>query len=66
MARKTLDVINVAEMLMHRQSGPSKSEMAASLGTQTAAEVHRPAEAAGIPQGSPPMSGQGWADVVLG
>ena len=44
MARRTFDVIDVTEILMHWGSGRSKNEMAQSLGggPQDAAEVPRP------------------------
>ena len=44
MARRTFDVIDVTEILMHWHAGRSKNEMAAEPGggPQDAAEVHRP------------------------
>ena len=48
MARRTFDVIDVTEILMHWHAGRSKNEMAQSLGwTGSAAEVHRPGRGGG-------------------
>jgi transposase len=66
MARRTFDVIDVTEILMHWHAGRSKNEMAASLGVdrKTLRKYIAPAEAAGITPGGPPRSEQEWAELV--
>jgi hypothetical protein len=68
MARRTFDVIDVTEILMHWHAGRSKNEMAASLGVdrKTLQKYIAPAEAAGIVQGGPAKSEQEWAELVRG
>jgi hypothetical protein len=68
MARRTFDVIDVTEILMHWHAGRSKNEMAESLGVdrKTLRKYIAPAEAAGIAPGGPAKSEQGWADLVRG
>jgi hypothetical protein len=68
MARRTFDVIDVTEILMHWHAGRSKNEMAASLGVdrKTLRKYIAPAEAAGIVPGGPPKSEQEWAELMLG
>ena len=55
MARRTFDVIDVTEILMHWHAGRSKNEMAESLGVdrKTLRKYIAPAEAAGIVPGRP-------------
>jgi hypothetical protein len=66
MARRTFDVIDVTEILIHWHAGRSKSEMAASLGVdrKTLRKYIAPAEAAGIVPGGPAKSEQQWAGLV--
>ena len=66
MARRTFDVIDVTEILMHWHAGRSKNEMAQSLGVdrKTLRKYIAPAEAAGITPGGPPKSEQEWAELV--
>jgi transposase len=68
MARRTFDVIDVTEILMHWHAGRSKNEMAASLGVdrKTLRKYIAPAEAAGIAPGGPARSEQEWAELVRG
>jgi transposase len=68
MARRTFDVIDVTEILMHWHAGRSKNEMAQSLGVdrKTLRKYLAPAEAAGITPGGPPKSEQEWAELVRG
>jgi transposase len=66
MARRTFDVIDVTEILMHWHAGRSKNEMAQSLGVdrKTLRKYIAPAEAAGIRPGGPGRSGQERAELV--
>ena len=59
MARRTFDVIDVTEILMHWHAGRSKSEMAGEPGggPQDAAQVHRPGECGGDRPGRPAVGG---------
>jgi Integrase core domain len=68
MARRTFDVIDVTEILMHWHAGRSKNEMAQSLGVdrKTLRKYIAPAEAAGITPGGPAKSEQEWAELVRG
>ena len=68
MARRTFDVIDVTEILVHWHAGRSKSEMAASLGVdrKTLRKYIAPAEAAGIVPGGPAKSEEEWAGLVRG
>ena len=69
MARRTFDVIDVTEILMHWHAGRSLSEMAGSLGVdrKTLRKYITPAAAAGIAPGSGPgMSAEEWAELVRG
>jgi hypothetical protein len=68
MARRTFDVIDVTEILMHWHAGRSKNEMAESLGVdrKTLRKYIAPAEAAGIAPGGPTKSEQEWAELVRG
>jgi hypothetical protein len=65
MARRTFEVIDVTEILMHWHAGRSKNELAGSLGVdrKTLRKYIAPAEAAGICPGGPAKvrrSGQNW------
>jgi Integrase core domain len=66
MARRTFDVIDVTEILMHWHAGRSKNEMAQSLGVdrKTLRKYIAPAEAAGIRPGGPAMTAEQWAGLV--
>ena len=68
MARRTFDVIDVTEILMHWHAGRSKNEMAQSLGVdrKTLRKYIAPAEAAGVRPGGPAKSEQEWAELVRG
>jgi hypothetical protein len=66
MARRTFDVIDIAEILVHWHAGRSKNEMAESLGVdrKTLRKYIAPAEAAGIVPGGPAKSEQEWHELV--
>jgi transposase len=66
MARRTFDVIDVAEILVHWHAGRSLSEMSQSLGVdrKTLRKYVAPAVAAGIVPGSPAKSGDEWHELV--
>jgi transposase len=69
MARRTFDVIDVTEILMHWHAGRSLSEMAGSLDVdrKTLRKYVTPAVAAGIAPGSGPgKSQEEWAELVRG
>jgi hypothetical protein len=65
MARRTFDVVDIMEILVHWYAGRSKSEVALSLGVdrKTAGKYIAAAEAAGMRPGGPPVSeerGRSW------
>lgn len=67
MARKAFDVIDIVEVLTHRQAGRLISVIAESLGTdrKTVRKYIGPAEAADIIPGlSPPLERSEWAELV--
>jgi transposase len=66
MARRTFDVIDVTEILVHWHAGRSLNEMSQSLGVdrKTIRKYVAPAAAAGIVPGGPVKAGQEWADLV--
>jgi Mu transposase, C-terminal domain/Integrase core domain len=66
MARRTFDVIDVTEILVHWHAGRSKNEMAGSLGVdrKTLRKYIAPAEAAGIAPGGPAKTAEEWAELV--
>jgi transposase len=66
MARRTFDVIDVCEILVHWYAGRSKNEVADSLGVarNTVRKYVAPAEAAGLRPGGPEISGQQWTERV--
>jgi transposase len=66
MARRTFDVIDVTEILVHWHAGRSLNEMSQSLGVdrKTLRKYVAPAAAAGIVPGSPAKTEQEWADLV--
>src|SRR5580693_4446054 len=68
MARRTFDVIDVTEILVHWHAGRSLSEMSQSLGVdrKTLRKYVGPAADAGIVPGGPAKSEQEWAELVRG
>jgi transposase len=68
MARRTFDVIDVTEILVHWHAGRSLNEMSGSLGVdrKTIRKYVAPAVAAGIVPGGPAKNEQEWADLVRG
>jgi len=66
MARRTFDVIDVSEILMHWHAGRSKNEMAQSLGVdrKTLRKYIAPAVAAGIEPGGPAKTAREWSELV--
>src|SRR5215469_8708261 len=68
MARRTFDVVDVTEILMHWHAGRSKNQMAVSLGVdrKTLRKHIAPAEAAGIEPGGPAKTEREWAELVRG
>jgi len=66
MARRTFEVIDVSEILMHWHAGRSKNEMADSLGVdrKTLRKYIAPAVAAGIVPGGPGKTAEEWACLV--
>jgi transposase len=66
MARRTFDVIDVAEILVHWHAGRSLSEMSQSLGAdrKTLRKYVAPAVAAGIAPGGPAKSEAEWHELV--
>jgi transposase len=68
MARRTFQVVDITEILVHWHAGRSISEVAHSLGVDrnTVRKYIAPAMAAGIVPGSEPISHQGWTELVRG
>src|ERR1700730_15774841 len=66
MARRTFDVIDVAEILVHWHAGRSLNEMAGSLGVdrKTLRKYVAPAVAAGIAPGGPAKSEDEWHELA--
>jgi transposase len=66
MARRTFDVIDVTEILVHWHAGRSLNEMSGSLGVdrKTIRKYVAPAVAAGIVPGGPAKSEGEWQDLV--
>ena len=66
MARRTFDVIDVTEILVHWHAGRSLNEMSDSLGVdrKTIRKYVAPAVAAGIVPGGPAKSEGEWQDLV--
>jgi transposase len=62
MARRTFEVIDIVEILLHWHAGRSKNEIAASLGVdrKTIRKYVGPAEAAGLVPGGPPVAEAEW------
>src|SRR5438105_989558 len=67
-ARRTFDVTDVTEILVHWYAGRSQSEVATSLGVdrKTIRKYLAPAMAAGMAPGGPPMTTVQWAELVEG
>src|SRR5260370_18915096 len=63
MARRSFDVVDVTEILIHWHAGRSKSEMAQSLDVdrRTISKYVAPAVAAGMRPGGAPGGGGRWA-----
>ncbi len=68
MARRTFDVIDVTEILVHWHAGRSLNELSGSLGVdrKTIRKYVAPAVAAGIVPGGPAKSEGEWRDLVRG
>ena len=68
MARRTFDVVDVTEILVHWHAGRSLNEMSGSLGVdrKTIRKYIGPAVAAGIVPGGPGKSGAEWQELVRG
>src|SRR6266404_4955099 len=66
MARRTFDVIDVTEILVHWHAGRSLNEMSASLGVdrKTIRKYIAPAVAAGIVAGGPAKGEAEWQELV--
>jgi transposase len=66
MARRTFDVIDVTEILVHWHAGRSLNEMSSSLGVdrKTIRKYIAPAIAAGIAPGGPAKSEDEWHELV--
>jgi hypothetical protein len=66
MARRTLDVIDICEIFTHWHAGPSKNEIAGSLGLSrnTVGKYLAAVEAAGMVPGGPAVSQQEWAGLA--
>jgi transposase len=66
MARRTFDVIDVTEILVHWHAGRSLNEMSQSLGVdrKTIRKYVAPAVAAGIAPGGPARGESEWQDLV--
>jgi transposase len=68
MARRSFDVVDVTEILIHWHAGRSISEVSTSLGVdrKTIRKYLVPAVAAGLTPGGPPLVQAEWAALVLG
>jgi transposase len=68
MARRTFDVVDVTEILIHWYAGRSINEVSASLGVdrKTIRKYLAPAVAAGLRPGGPVMAQADWAALVMG
>jgi transposase len=66
LARRTFDVTDVTEILVHWYAGRSQSEVATSLGVdrKTIRKYLAPALEAGIIPGGPPMTRAEWTELV--
>ena len=68
MARRTFEVIDVTEILMHWHAGRSQLQLAARLGVdpKTIRKYVAPALAAVLAPGGPALSEAQWAELVPG
>jgi transposase len=68
LARRTFDVTDVTEILIHWYAGRSQSEIATSLGVdrKTIRKYLAPAIAAGITPGGPAKTTAEWRELVAG
>jgi hypothetical protein len=66
LARRTFNVVDVTEILIHWHAGRSLSEIATSLGVdrKTVRKYVSPAVAAGIEPGGPARSAEQWSELV--
>jgi transposase len=66
--RRTFDVIDIVEILIHWYAGRSQHELAASLGVdrKTLRKYTAPAREAGIEPGGPPLGEADWRALVTG
>jgi transposase len=66
MARRTFDVVDIIEILVHWQAGRNNSEIAQSLGVdrKTVRKYVAAAEAAGMAPGGVPAGEERWAELV--
>jgi transposase len=66
MARRSFDVVDVTEIVVHWHAGRSQSEIATSLGVdrKTVKKYLAPALEAGIVPGDEPRTGEQWAGLV--
>jgi transposase len=67
LARRTFDVIDIVEILIHWYAGRSQHELSASLGVdrKTVRKYLAPAVAAGLEAGGPPMAEADWRKLVV-
>src|SRR5258706_14137048 len=68
MARRSFDVVDVTEILIHWYAGRSISEVSTSLGVdrKTIRKYVTPAVAVGMTPGGPTMAQVDWAALVMG
>jgi transposase len=68
LARRTFDVINIVEILIHGYAGRSQNELATSLGVdrKTLRKYLAPAREAGMEPGGPPMGEADSRTLVIG
>ena len=66
MARRTFDVVDIIEILVHWHAGRNNSEIAQSLGVdrKTAGKYIAAAVAAGMSPGGPPVTEERWAELA--
>ena len=66
MARRTFDVIDICEIFTHWHAGPSKNEIAGSLGLSrnTVGKYLAAVEAAGMVPGGPAVSQERWGELA--